>query len=149
MTRCGYICCYIGLVLAAAALIGGYVALARAEKRKEGGQGKEKMRPASPEAGSAFEPGPLAYRTGDARIVTCRAAADIRKILNIAYWDTSETPQSREREMKYTKKELAIILAEQALAAGGIVFRQEGGELRAVMRAIVEEENGGADNAGA
>lgn len=144
MTRCGYICCYIGLILAAAALIGGYVALNRAEKRKEGGQRKEKKRPASPEAGSAFEPGPLPYRTGDARIVTCKASADVRRAYFLSYWDKEATPEERERELKYTKHELALILAEQALAGGGIVFRQEGGELRAVMRAIVED-GGAAD----
>lgn len=144
MTRCGYICCYIGLILAAAALIGGYVALARAERRKEDGQGKEKKRPKSPESGSAFEPGPLAYRTGDARIVTCKASADVRRAYFLNYWDKEATPEARERELKYTKHELALILAEQALAGGGIVFRQEGGELRAMMRAIVED-GGAAD----
>ena len=33
-----------------------------------------------------------------------------------------------------------IVLAEQALAAGGIEFSQVGGELRAVMRTITGKE---------
>ena len=41
----------------------------------------------------------------------------------------------------YAKKELAAVLAEQALAAGGIEFSQVGGELRAVMRTITGKED--------
>ena len=139
MSRTAYIICYIGLFLSAAALIGGYVALARATKKHEANPKNEKKAPAKTGNGSAFEPGPLPYRTGDARIVTCKASADVRRAYFLNYWDKEATPEDRERELKYTKHELALILAEQALAGGGIVFRQEGGELRAVMRAIVED----------
>jgi len=144
MTRCGYIICYIGLFLSVAALIGGYVVLARAAEKHEANPKNEKKATARTGSGSAFEPGPLAYRTGDARIVTCKASADVRRAYFLNYWDKEETPEARERELKYTKHELALILAEQALAGGGIVFRQEGRELRAVMRAIVED-GGAAD----
>jgi hypothetical protein len=45
-----------------------------------------------------------------------------------------------DRMTRYAKKELAAVLAEQALYAGGIEFTQVGGELRAVMRTITGRE---------
>lgn len=144
MSRTAYIICWIGLFLSVAALIVGYTVLARAAEKREAKPKDKKKAPSKAGSGSDFETGPLPYRTGDARIVTCKASADVRRAYFLNYWDKEATPEERERELKYTKHELALILAEQALAGGGIVFRQKGGELRAVMRAIVED--GGAGN---
>jgi len=143
MTRCGYICCYIGLILAAAALVGGYVALERKQQETKKARGRRAGEGTGPcgegrraEGTDAPEAGAVAFRQGEERIVRCKAWVDIRQLCFAGYWGENQTPEEREKGIRYAKQELAAVLAEQALAGGGIVFRQEGGKLRAEMTTV-------------
>jgi hypothetical protein len=75
------------------------------------------------------------------RIVKCNAATDLRRSYMVGS-PGMERGEEWSRTLLYAKKELACVLAEQALQAGGIRFRLTDGELRAEMIAV-KQENGG------
>ena len=137
MTTCGYFWLIVVIVLA---VIGVTVSAVRAEK---GGKPKKnglprRSAPRNDGAVAPAEPGAIAYRRGGARYVTCRASTRLDDGYIVSLGGRSGADLTR--MTLYAKKELAAVLAEQALAAGGIEFSQAGGELRAVMRTITGKE---------
>lgn len=144
MTTCGYFWLIVVIVLA---VIGVTVSAVRAEK---GGKPKEnglypkgsnprRSAPRNDGAVAPAEPGAIAYRRGGARYVTCRASTRLDDGYIVSLGGRSGADLAR--MTIYAKKELAAVLAEQALAAGGIEFSQVGGELRAVMRTVTGKED--------
>ena len=115
-----------------------------ARKRAAGGVGP--YRPSKgilttpPDRRSSIEPAPLVFRRGEARIVTCTAVTDLRQMWFEGLWTEKDPEEQRKAGIRYAKQELAAQLADQALAAGGIRFFEEGGTLRAELRAMVGEE---------
>lgn len=89
---------------------------------------------------SAFEPSTLVFHTAENRIVRCRAATDLRNGYIVGF-SGMERDEQWSRALVYAKKELACVLAEQALAGGGIRFEFRDGELRAELCAV-KPENG-------
>ena len=87
---------------------------------------------------SAFEPSTLVFHTAENRIVRCRAATDLRNGYIVGF-SGMERDEQWSRALVYAKKELACVLAEQALAGGGIRFQLRDGELRAVLLAVRPE----------
>lgn len=137
MTTCGT---FWTIVLIVLAMIGVTVSAVRAEK---GGEPKEnglprRSAPRNDGTVAPAEPGAIAYRRGGARYVTCRASTRLDDGYIVSLGGRSGADLTR--MTLYAKKELAAVLAEQALAAGGIEFSQVGGELRAVMRTITGKE---------
>jgi len=140
MTTCGYFWLIVVIVLAVIAVT---VSAVRAEK---GGKPKENGLPhqraalvRNDGAAAPAEPGAIAYRRGVARYVTCRASTRLDDGYIVSLGGRSGADLAR--MTLYAKKELAAVLAEQALAAGGIEFSQVGGELRAVMRTVTGKED--------
>ena len=144
MTRCGVICTCVIIIIAMAALV---ICSVRGEK---GGKPSQSLRDSSPKGGAKkgsktvvgtpFEPGPLVFRRGEAKIVTCTAVTDLRQMWFEEIWTEKDPEEQRKAGIRYAKQELAARLADQALAAGGIRFFEEGGTLRAELRAMVGEE---------
>ena len=156
MTTCGT---FWTIVLIVLAVIGVTISAVRAEK---GGKPSQALRASElgmsrrasecsprggaksavltqpPDRGSSVEPAAIAYRRGGARYVTCRASTRLDDGYIVSLGGRSGADLTR--MTLYAKKELAAVLAEQALAAGGIEFSQVGGELRAVMRTITGKE---------
>lgn len=147
MTTCGYFWTIVVIVLA---VIGVTVSAVRAEKGGKPSQAllassprggaKSAVLTQPPDRGSSVEPGAIAYRRGGARYVTCQAATRLDDGYIVSLGGRSGADLTR--MTLYAKKELAAVLAEQALYAGGIEFTQVGGELRAVMRTITGREEG-------
>ena len=136
MTKCGIICTCVIIILAMAALV---ICSVRGEKGgKPTGEGSRKGPKMVP--GMPYEPGPLVFRRGEARIVTCTAVTDLRQMWFQGLWTEKDPEEQRKAGIRYAKQELAAQLADQALAAGGIRFFEEGGTLRAELRAMVGEE---------
>ena len=149
MTTCGYFWTIVVIVLA---IIGVAVSAVRADKS---GKPEQKTRAAEgvgpyrpnkgilttpPDRGSSVEPGAIAYRRGGARYVTCQASTRLDDGYIVSLGGRSGADLTR--MTLYAKKELAAVLAEQALYAGAIEFTTVGGELRAVMRTITGREEG-------
>ena len=137
MTTCGT---FWTIVLIALAIVGVTVSAVRAEK---GGKPKEnglprRSAPRNDGAVAPAEPGAIAYRRGGARYVTCQASTRLDDGYIVSLGGRSGADLTR--MTLYAKKELAAVLAEQALYAGGIEFTRVGGELRAVMRTITGKE---------
>ena len=138
MTTCGYFWTVVLIVLA---IIGVTVSAVRAEKSgkpKENGLPRRSA-PRNDGAVAPAEPGAIAYRRGGARYVTCQASTRLDDGYIVSLGGRSGA--DLDRMTRYAKKELAAVLAEQALYAGGIEFTQVGGELRAVMRTITGKED--------
>ena len=133
MTACGYFWTIVVILLAMA----GVTASAIRGNMEGKTTPHPAMRPPSPqgEGKRAEAPGPVAYRRGGARYVTCQASTRLDDGYIVTFSGRSGAEAVAEMQ-RYAKKELAAILAEQALAAGGIEFTQVGGELRAVMRTV-------------
>jgi len=139
MTKCGIICTCVIIIIAMAALV---ICSVRGEKGKDAKRAAEGVGPYKKDVpGSAFEPGPLVFRTMENRIVKCNAATDLRRGYMVGS-PGMERGEEWSRTLLYAKKELACVLAEQALQAGGIRFRLTDGELLAEMIAV-KQENGG------
>ena len=139
MTTCGY---FWTIVLIVLAVIGVTVSAVRAEK---GGKPKEnglprRSAPRNDGAVAPAEQGAIAYRRGGARYVTCQASTRLDDGYIVGLGGRSGADLTR--MTLYAKKELAAVLAEQALYAGAIEFTTVGGELRAVMRTITGREEG-------
>lgn len=140
MTRCGIICTCVIIIIAMAALV---IWSVRGEK---GGKPSQSLRDGGAKkgpktvVGTPYEPGPLVFRRGEAKIVTCSAVMDLRQMWFEGLWSAKEPEEQRKAGYKYAKQELAARLADQALAAGGIRFFEDGGMLRAELRAMVGEE---------
>lgn len=139
MTRCGVICTCVIIIIAMAALV---ICSVRGEKGKDPKRAAGGVGPYKKEVqGTPYEPGPLVFRTAENRIVKCSAATDLRRGYMVGS-PGMERGEEWSRTLLYAKKELACVLAEQALQAGGIRFRLTDGELRAEMIAV-KQENGG------
>lgn len=133
MTACGYFWTCVVIALAVVAVT---VSAFSAEKNGRGGyQPKGQLKTPPPNRASSIAPDPVAFRRGEARIVRCEAVTR----LDDGYFVGMSGPELDAKARNYAKKELAALLAEQALAAGGIEFTQVGGELRAVMRTVSGE----------
>lgn len=136
MTKCGIICTCVIIIIAMAALV---ICSVRGEKGgKPTGEGAKKG--TKTVVGTPYEPGPLVFRRGEAKIVTCTAVTDLRQMWFEGLWSAKDPEEQRKAGIRYAKQELAARLADQALAAGGIRFFEEGGTLRAELRAMVGEE---------
>ena len=145
MTTCGYFWTIVVIVLAVVAVA---VSAVRGEK-----SGKPTphpaLRPPSPqgEGKREAEAGPRAYRRGGARYVSCSASTRLDEGYIVGLGGRSGDDPGK--MISYAKKELAAILAEQALAAGGIEFTVDGWELRAFMRTVTGREGDTSSGAAA
>ena len=145
MTTCGYFWCWVIVILC---IVSVTIAAVRGDK-----SGKPTphpaLRPPSPqgEGKREAEAGPRAYRRGGARYVSCTASTRLDEGYIVGLGGRSG--DDPERMLSYAKKELAAVLAEQALAAGGIEFTVDGWELRAFMRTVTGREGDTSSGAGA
>lgn len=155
MTTCGYFWTIVVIVLAVVSVAASAV---RGEKRggttstakavSEAGNVTRdsrvsilpQTRQAAGDGKRAAETGPVAYRRGGERYVTCSASTRLDDGYIVSLGGQSGTDLAR--MTSYAKKELAAVLAEQALAAGGIEFSVVGGELHAYMRTVTGREGG-------
>ena len=138
MPRCGIICTCVIIIIAMAALV---ICSVRGEKNRGAKRAAGGVGPYKKEVpGTPYETGPLVFRRGEARIVTCTAVTDLRQMWFEGLWTEKDPEEQRKAGIRYAKQELAAQLADQALAAGGIRFFEEGGTLRAELRAMVGEE---------
>ena len=142
MTTCGYFWTVVVIVLA---IMG--VAASAVRGEKGGGTpstAKAVPLPQSRQAAGGGKgeaaPGPVAYRRGGARYVTCQASTRLDDGYIVGLGGRSGA--DLDRMTLYAKKELAAVLAEQALYAGAIEFRKVGEELHAVMRTVSGREDG-------
>ena len=85
------------------------------------------------EMGMEAESEAVKFRTADACFAICTAKAQVgEKAMEWAGF----APDEREAADAYFRKELACVLAEQLLAAEGILFVQAGDELRAKIKVM-------------
>ena len=77
------------------------------------------------------------FRTTDAVFVDCRAEMPSAQERDIREMGFSMGLEGSAAVRRYQRKELAYVLADQLLAAGGIAFSTENGMLRAQLRAVV------------
>ena len=80
---------------------------------------------------------PVRIRTTDAVFVDCRAEMPSAKERDIREMGYSMGLEGFAAVRRYQRKDLAYVLADQLLAAGGIAFSTENGMLRAQLRAVV------------
>ena len=80
---------------------------------------------------------PVRFRTTDAVFVDCRAEMPSAQERDIREMGFSMGLEGSAAVRRYQRKELAYVLADQLLAAGGIAFSTENGMLRAQLRAVV------------
>ena len=145
MTTCGY---FWTIVVIAFSIVAVAVSAVRGEKSGKpsqalrasspGGGAKSAIQTQPPNQGSSIEPAARAYRRGGARYVSCTASTRLDEGYIVGLGGRSGDDPGK--MIGYAKKELAAILAEQALAAGGIEFTVDGWELRAVMRTVTGRE---------
>lgn len=139
MTTCGYFWCWVIVILC---IVSVTIAAVRGDKSgKTPSTAKAVPLPQSRQAAGGgkgeAEAGPRAYRRGGARYVSCTASTRLDEGYIVGLGGRSG--DDPERMLSYAKKELAAVLAEQALAAGGIEFTVDGWELRAFMRTVTGE----------
>lgn len=122
------------------AIVGVVISALRGERagKKTQAAPSAPRRAAPPNRGSSYEPGPLVFRRGAARIVTCKASSRLGSYYFVGM-DRAPAEKLNAEAVKYAKRELAALLAEQALAAGGIRFTQVGDELRAELLVVTKE----------
>ena len=138
MTTCGYFWTVVVIVLA---IMGVAISAVRGDK---GGKPKEnglprRSAPRNDGAAAPAEQSAIAYRRGGARYVTCQASTRLDDGYIVGLGGRSGADLAK--MTLYAKKELAAVLAEQALYAGAIEFTTVGGELRAVMRTVTGKED--------
>ena len=140
MTACGYFWTCVLIALAVVAVTVSAVRAGKSQsKAQQSGFALEKEKGRSGAERVSFDAhGPVAFRRGAARIVRCEAVTRLDDGYFVGMSGKSG-PELDAKARNYAKKELAALLAEQALAAGGIRFVQVGGELHAELRAIVGE----------
>lgn len=137
MTRCGTICTCLIIVLSLISMVVCAVKQGRGTRSVPPGERKSADLP-------RITGEPMKFRTAEYRFVTCKASIAWREeTLLIRGFGLST--QEKQQARRYLKKELAYILADQLIAEGGIDFREEGGELRAQLRAVLPEGGGHCD----
>ena len=139
MTRCGMICMIAVLLLATAGMLicgtrrgRGDGLPRRCAPRNDGRVGKLPT-----VAGE-----PIVFRRAELRFVSCRASTEISDETIAARAFSPYVPEQRAAAERYFRKELACMLADQILEAGGIRFQRVGETLRAEIRAVLPEERG-------
>lgn len=140
MTTCG-IGWTIGIIVLC--IIGVAVGAARSNTKGKETPQREALKPPQKRKSSVespFETAAHVFRRADARIVECRASTDLRRGYMVGP-PGMERGEEWSRTLLYAKKELACVLAEQALAAGGIRFQLVDGELKAEL-CVVSRETG-------
>ena len=130
MTRTGCICM---IVLMAAALLG--LILCSTRQRKAG-----KPRPAAGERETVTGE-PVIFRTAELRFANCKASMELSKG-GIEARGFSLDKDGLASAGRYMRKEMAYLLADQALEAGAIRFEVRDGTLRAELRAVIQEGSG-------
>lgn len=136
MTPCGNAVLIGILVLSVIGLIVGAVRQKGTPPRVSGYQPKAGKLGPPPDRGSSFEE-PVRFRTTDAVFVDCRAEMPSAQERDIREMGFSMGLEGSAAVRRYQRKELAYVLADQLLAAGGIAFSTENGMLRAQLRAVV------------
>ncbi len=154
MTTCGYFWCWVIVILC---IVSVTIAAVRGDKSGKPSQALRASSPRGgaksailtqpPNRGSSIEPAARAYRRGGARYVSCAASTRLDEGYIVGLGGRSG--DDPEKMLSYAKKELAAVLAEQALAAGGIEFTVDGWELRAFMRTVTGREKDTSSGAGA
>ena len=127
MTRTGCVCM---IVLMAAALLG--LILCATRQRKAG-----KPRPAAGERETVTGE-PVIFRTAELRFANCKASMELSKN-GIEARGFSLDKDGLASAGRYMRKELAYLLADQALEAGAIRFEVRDGTIRAELRAVIPE----------
>lgn len=74
------------------------------------------------------------FRHGEEKIVICEAWDKAHEPAELSRLEAAEASTIQ----RYQRTELAYVLADQLLHAGGIRFTEEGGKIRATLRAVVE-----------
>ena len=121
----------IGLIAGAARQSGSKpLTAARSSHRREAEGGPRDMGPTEP----------VRFRTTDAVFVDCRAEMPSAQERDIREMGFSMGLEGSAAVRRYQRKELAYVLADQLLAAGGIAFSTENGMLRAQLRAVVPDK---------
>ena len=141
MTTCGYFWTIVVIVLAIIGVAASAIRGNEEGKPKENGLPHQRAALVRNDGDTApAAPGPVAYRRGGARYVTCQASTRLDDGYIVGLGGRSGA--DLDRMTLYAKKELAAVLAEQALYAGAIEFRKVGEELHAVMRTVSGREDG-------
>ena len=130
MTKTGCICM---IILMAAALLGLILCSTRQRKAR-------KPRLAAGERETVTGE-PVIFRTAELRFANCKASMELSKD-GIEARGFSLDKDDLAGAGRYMRKELAYLLADQALEAGAIHFEVRDGTLRAELRAVIQEGNG-------
>ena len=118
------------IILMSAALLG--LILCSISQRKA-----RKPRHSAGESGTIIGE-PVIFRTADLRFANCKASMELSKA-NIEARGFAMDRDGLAGAGRYMRKELAYLLADQALQAGAIRFEVSGGTIRAALRAVIPE----------
>lgn len=138
MTRTGYICMIVIMLVSAGGMI--VCGFKNRGTDSHGGQ-----RPPRNDRGAGMPTvtgEPVVFRTAEMRFVTCKSFMEISFERAAALGFDPQRPQDRSQARQYWEKELAYRLADQLLDAGGIRFQLDGSTYRAEIKAVLPEGSG-------
>ena len=140
MTRTGCICMIVIMLVSA----GGMIVCGMA-RRKDGlpRAGRGPRNDAGAELPTVTGE-PVIFRRAEQRILTCRASMELDDGAITARGYSAGSPEQRAQAERYARKELAYLLTDQLLEAGGIRFVSEGTSRRAEIKAVLPEGSGTA-----
>lgn len=132
MTKCGMICL---IALMTASLIG--LVLCSIKQGGAGRRGRGEIRKGEGEP-QTVSGEPVKFRCGELRFANCRASMELSPAW-IEGHGFSMDRKGVERAAIYARKELAYLLADQAIEAGAIRYELDGGIFRAEMKVVMPE----------
>lgn len=138
MTRTGYICMIVIMLVSA----GGMIVCGLKNRGTDSNSGR---RPPRNDRGAGLPTvirEPVIFRTAEMRFVTCKSDIEISFERAAALGFDPQRPQDRSQARQYWEKELAYRLADQLLDAGGIRFQLDGSTYRAEIKAVLPEGSG-------
>lgn len=138
MTRTGYICMIVIMLVSAGGMI-----VCGFKNRGTDSHGGHRPPRNDRSAGLPTVTGePVIFRTAEMRFVTCKSDIEISFERAAALGFDPQRPRDRSQARQYWEKELAYRLADQLLDAGGIRFQLDGSTYRAEIKAVLPEGSG-------
>lgn len=138
MTRTGYICMIVIMLVSA----GGMIVCGLKNRGTDSNGGHRPPRNVKGSELPTVTGEPVIFRTAEMRFVTCKSDIEISFERAAALGFDPQRPQDRSQARQYWEKELAYRLADQLLDAGGIRFQLDGSTYRAEIKAVLPEGSG-------
>lgn len=138
MTRTGYICMIVIMLVSA----GGMIVCGLKNRGTDSNSGHRPPRNVKGSELPTVTGEPVVFRTAEMRFVTCKSDIEISFERAAALGFDPQRPQDRSQARQYWEKELAYRLADQLLDAGGIRFKLDGSTYRAEIKAVLPEGSG-------